>query len=40
MHIIKYDTSKATKLLGLSYLSIEEGTKDIVEDFRERGWIE
>lgn len=38
-HVIRYDTSKAAKLLGLKYHSIEEGTKDMVEDFKARGWI-
>ena len=38
-HPIKYDTSKAAKLLGLKYHSIEENTKDVVEDFKARAWI-
>ena len=38
-HVIKYDTSKAAKLLGLKYHSIEENTKDVVEDFKARAWI-
>ena len=38
-HIIDYDTSKAAKLLGIKYRSIDEGTKDMVEDFKARGWV-
>ena len=39
VHLANYDTSKAAKLLGLKYRSIEEGTKDMVEDFKAKGWI-
>ncbi|KAH9838568.1 NAD(P)-binding protein [Rhodofomes roseus] len=38
-HMVQYDTSKAAKLLGIKYRSIEESTKDMVEDFKARGWI-
>ncbi|KAH9930009.1 NAD(P)-binding protein [Fomitopsis serialis] len=38
-HQIQYDTSKAAKVLGIKYHSIEEGTKDMVEDFKARDWI-
>ncbi|KAI0733665.1 NAD(P)-binding protein [Fomitopsis betulina] len=39
VHVIKYDTSKAARLLSLKYRSIEEVTKDIVDDFKARKWI-
>ncbi|KZT02608.1 NAD(P)-binding protein [Laetiporus sulphureus 93-53] len=38
-HDIMYDTSKAARLLGLKYHSIEQSTKDIMDDFKARHWI-
>ncbi|KZT73629.1 NAD(P)-binding protein [Daedalea quercina L-15889] len=38
-HIIQYNTEKAAQLLGIKYRSMEEDTKDIVEDFKAKGWI-
>ncbi|KZT02568.1 NAD-P-binding protein [Laetiporus sulphureus 93-53] len=38
-HHVMYDTSKAARLLGIKYRSIEESTKDIIDDFRARHWI-
>lgn len=39
VHMIKYDASKARKLLGLAkYISIAEATKDTLADFAQRGW--
>lgn len=38
-HLLNYDTSKAAKLLGMDkYISIEQCTKDCLEDFKKRGW--
>jgi len=39
VHHIMYDTSKAARLLGLKYRSIKESTKDMIDDFKARGWI-
>ena len=38
-HILQYDNSKGIKILGLKYRSIDEVTKDSLEDFKARGWI-
>lgn len=38
-YVFMYDTAKAARLLGLKYRSIEEVTKDIVQDFKARKWI-
>lgn len=38
VHLIQYNTSLATKLLGIQYRTKEETTKDILEDFKEKGW--
>ncbi|KAL4253690.1 NAD(P)-binding domain superfamily protein [Abortiporus biennis] len=38
VHLIKYDTSKAEKVLGMTYVSLEETTKAILDDFKEKGW--
>ncbi|EIN05399.1 D-lactaldehyde dehydrogenase [Punctularia strigosozonata HHB-11173 SS5] len=38
VHLIKYDVSKANRILGLEYRSIETATKDTLEDFKARGW--
>jgi len=39
VHHVMYDTSKAAKLLGLKYRSIKESTRDMIEDFKARGWL-
>ncbi|RPD65288.1 NAD(P)-binding protein [Lentinus tigrinus ALCF2SS1-7] len=38
-HLLQYDNSKGIKILGLKYRSIDEVTKDSLEDFKTRGWI-
>ena len=38
-HDAIYSNSKAEKILGIKYHSIEEGSKGIVENFKGRGWI-
>ncbi|KAI0795633.1 NAD-P-binding protein [Abortiporus biennis] len=38
VHMITYDTSKAAKLLGMKYLSLDETTKAILDDFKEKGF--
>lgn len=37
-HIIKYDASKAAKVLNLKYTSAEQSLKDTFEDYAQRGW--
>ncbi|PCH42483.1 NAD(P)-binding protein [Wolfiporia cocos MD-104 SS10] len=39
VHSLRYDTSKAARLLGLKYRSIKESAKDMFEDFKARGWV-
>lgn len=34
-----YDASKAPKVLGIKYRSIDETTRDILEDYKARGWV-
>ncbi|KAF9813504.1 hypothetical protein IEO21_05541 [Rhodonia placenta] len=38
-HLIMYDASKAPKVLGIKYRSIDETTRDILEDYKARGWV-
>ena len=35
----RYLADKSIKLLGLTYRSLEEVTKDSLEDFKARGWL-
>ncbi|TEB29189.1 D-lactaldehyde dehydrogenase [Coprinellus micaceus] len=35
---VRYSTEKQEKLLGLKYHTKEETTRDILEDFKKRGW--
>lgn len=37
-HIVKYDASKAAKVLKLEYISAEQSLKDTFEDYAQRGW--
>ncbi|PCH42507.1 NAD(P)-binding protein [Wolfiporia cocos MD-104 SS10] len=40
VHMIQYDVSRAKAVLGINkYYSIEETTKDTIDDFKARGWI-
>ncbi|KAL6299277.1 NAD-P-binding protein [Sparassis latifolia] len=39
VYVIKYNTAKAAKLLGLKYHTIEESTRDMIADFKVRGWL-
>ncbi|KAH9916175.1 uncharacterized protein B0H18DRAFT_1107716 [Fomitopsis serialis] len=38
-HLTTFDTSKADRLLGQKYLTLEESTRDILEQFKSKGWI-
>ena len=40
VHYIKYDVSKADKLFGFKYITIQQSTKDILDDFKARKWLE
>ena len=33
-----YNAAKADRILGIRYRTMEEMTKDILEDFKRRGW--
>lgn len=35
---MRYDARKADRVLGLQYRSLQESTRDMVEDFARRGW--
>ncbi|KAL1751107.1 hypothetical protein FB107DRAFT_222671 [Schizophyllum commune] len=35
---VNYDTTTVTKDLGFTFMSIEQSTKDTLEDFEKRGW--
>ncbi|KAI0746583.1 NAD(P)-binding protein [Daedaleopsis nitida] len=39
VHYFKYAPEKEQKLLGIKFRSIEEMTKDTLEDFKARGWL-
>lgn len=36
---LNYDTSRAAKLLGISYRTKEEMTRDTIADFKQKGWL-
>jgi len=39
VHMLNFDNSKSTNVLGLKYHSIQETTSDIVVDLKARGWL-
>lgn len=39
-HMITYDTSKAARIFGMQYMSMMDSTRDIIEDFKSRGWVD
>ena len=38
-YIIRYDASKARKVLGVEFRDNTTTTKDTIEDFKARGWL-
>ena len=40
VHFIRYDVAKADKLFGIKYISIQQSTKDILDDFKARKWLQ
>ncbi|PSR87356.1 hypothetical protein PHLCEN_2v5173 [Hermanssonia centrifuga] len=38
-HTTRYDTSRASKLLGIGYFGIAETTRDVIAQFKEKGWV-
>ena len=38
-HYIVYVPDKQRKLLGVPFRTMEETTKDTIEDFKTRGWL-
>ncbi|RPD63136.1 NAD(P)-binding protein [Lentinus tigrinus ALCF2SS1-7] len=39
VHMLSYDTTKERKLFGIKFHTLEEMTKDTLEDFVKRGWV-
>ena len=39
VHFLSYDTSKEQKLFGIKFHTIEQSTKDMLDEFAKRGWI-
>lgn len=39
VHLTRYDVSKAARIFGIKYHTMDETTKDIVADLKSRGWI-
>ncbi|OSD07837.1 NAD-P-binding protein [Trametes coccinea BRFM310] len=39
VHLVQYSSDKERRLLGIKFRSIEETTKDTLEDFKARGWL-
>ncbi|TBU27343.1 NAD(P)-binding protein [Dichomitus squalens] len=39
VHVLRYDNRKGIATLGVRYRSIEEVTRDSLEDFKARGWL-
>lgn len=35
---IRYDVSKAAKILGIKYITLEQSTKDTLAQAKEKGW--
>ena len=41
VHYIRYNVSKADKVFGgFKYISIQESTRDIIADFKQRKWLD
>ncbi|KII86217.1 hypothetical protein PLICRDRAFT_114413 [Plicaturopsis crispa FD-325 SS-3] len=38
--VLKYDTSKAARVLGVTYRSAEETTRDLLDEYVAKGWLE
>lgn len=38
VHTYMYETAGTDKILGIQYRSMSETTRDILEDFRAKGW--
>ena len=36
---VRFNAAKSRRVLGLEYRSMEQTTRDIVTQFREKGWI-
>lgn len=36
---LQYDTSRGTRLLGIPFRTKEETTRDIIANFKEKGWF-
>ena len=36
--LIHYNVAKAKEILGIKYKTMDETTKDLLEDFKRRGW--
>jgi nucleoside-diphosphate-sugar epimerase len=40
VHKIQYKNEKSVEVLGLKYRTMEETTRDSIEDFKKRGWVQ
>ncbi|OSX58892.1 hypothetical protein POSPLADRAFT_1059984 [Postia placenta MAD-698-R-SB12] len=38
-HLTVYDVSKSSKIFGFKYRTMDETTRDILADFKSRGWV-
>lgn len=38
VYMLRFDVSKAKKVFGINYIDKEQTTKDILAQFREKGW--
>jgi len=38
-YMIRYNTAKAAKVLGIKYITMDECSRDSVEDFKAKGWV-
>ncbi|OSD07838.1 NAD-P-binding protein [Trametes coccinea BRFM310] len=39
VHLIQYSPDKERRILGIQFRSLEETTKDTIDDFKARGWL-
>lgn len=39
VQLVSYNAEKSQRILGIRYRTLEETSKDVIEDFKARGWL-
>lgn len=39
VQLVSYNAEKSQRMLGIRYRTLEETSKDVIEDFKARGWL-